>query len=86
MTILDLAMIVLAIVVIGVVVYYFIRRKKDQDKHVHKWQYMFSDENMEYNWFYCTICLAQNVAHLDEHDAVIDFTVYPVRPQWKGKK
>lgn len=55
-------------------------------KHKHKWQYMFSagDGNM-YNWFYCTDCLAQCVATLDNTTGKVGIEYFETKIERKKK-
>lgn len=40
-------------------------------KHKHRWNYMFSSTDNEYNWFYCTDCLAQTCTKIDPEKKVV---------------
>ena len=79
MTVIELLLILLAVG--GGVLY--LRQGR---KHVHKWRYMFSGgESNTYNWFYCTECLTQCVAKIN-NTGMIELQYYEVKKPWRPKK
>ena len=50
--------------------------------HKHEWKYMYNSADDEYNWFYCSICMAQCAAKINDSGNVEIKTF----EQWQKKK
>ena len=58
-----------------------------QEKHKHKWNYMFSNSDNSVQWYYCTECLAQCCTELDYNSSKIKTPqVFEVTTPIKKKK
>lgn len=69
---------VLALIIL---IIYRIQKTKGSDKklfsnHVHKWRYMFSSNDNEWNWFHCEECLTQCCCKLDMQTGMIEVQTF----------
>jgi hypothetical protein len=59
----------------------------EEFKHRHKWAYMFSaGDGNTYNWFYCTECLTQCVASLDNSSGKVGIEYFEIKPPEKRRR
>lgn len=76
MTIIEL----LIVLIILYVMYRFMNNRG----HVHKFVYMYSTPDNEYNWFYCEECMIQGCAKIN-NSGIIEIQYFNTKKAWKKK-